>query len=182
VPRIEAVRNNLLNQISRLDRVTSELKSKDDKIVQSMVLAVREKNVQYSAVLSSEMVTSRSLCKSAYIAKVTLEKLLIKIGSVSNFGDIVIVLSPALAVVKILRALLTPSLPDTDQDLGIISELLGSILLDAGQVGGYTINFETANEEAARLVDDASLIAAKKIKEEFDNLPDLASLIPSGLT
>ena len=29
-----------------------------------------------------------------------------------------------------------------------ISELLGGLLIDAGQVGGYTINFRAANEEA----------------------------------
>jgi hypothetical protein len=67
-----------------------------------------------------------------------------------------------------------------EEELGVTSELLGGILVDAGQIGGYTINFETANEEAARLIDEASLNVEQRMKEEFPCTPDLP-VIPSNL-
>jgi len=70
-----------------------------------------------------------------------------------------------------------PFVPEMETDLGVIAELLSGILVDAGQVGGYTINFETANEEAARLVEEASATVEQVMKEEFPGIPDLP-LIP----
>jgi hypothetical protein len=70
-----------------------------------------------------------------------------------------------MAVVKNIRASLITSLPESEDELGIISELLGCILIDAGQVGAYTINFEIANEEAVYLLNEASLTAEQNIKK-----------------
>jgi hypothetical protein len=39
------------------------------------------------------------------------------------------------------------------------------------------INFETANEKASHLMTEASLIAERKIKEEFADIPDLAPIV-----
>jgi hypothetical protein len=66
-----------------------------------------------------------------------------------------------------------------EEELGLISELLSGILVDAGQVGGYTINFETANEEAVRLIDEAAATVDQKMKEEFPGIPDLQAAIPA---
>jgi hypothetical protein len=67
-----------------------------------------------------------------------------------------------------------------EEELGVISELLSGILVDAGQVGGYTINFETANEEAVRLIDEASGVVEQKMKEEFPGIPDLPGVTASA--
>jgi len=115
-----------------------------------------------------------------FLSRVALEKLVARLSSASDFGDLVIVLSPAMAVVKNLRSSLTPHVPEMEGELGIISELLSGILVDAGQVGGYTINFETANEEAVRLIDEASTTVERKMKEEFPGIPDLP-VIPQNL-
>jgi hypothetical protein len=85
-----------------------------------------------------------------------------------------------MAVVKNLRSSLTPHVPEMEVELGIISELLSGILVDAGQVGGYTINFETANEEAVRLIDEATQTVEQKMKEELPGIPDLP-VIPQKL-
>jgi division protein CdvB (Snf7/Vps24/ESCRT-III family) len=111
---------------------------------------------------------------------VALEKIEGKLSSAGDFGDLVIVLSPAMAVVKSLRSSLTPLVPEMEEELGVISELLSGILVDAGQVGGFTINFETANEEAVRLIDEASGVVEQKMKEEFPGIPDLPGVTASA--
>jgi hypothetical protein len=78
-----------------------------------------------------------------------------------------------MALVKNVRSSLTPFVPEMEEELGIISELLSGILVDAGQVGGYTINFETANEEAVRLIDESSGAVESKMREELPGIPDL---------
>jgi len=172
-PRLEAVQKKIQVQVSRLDELHAVLKSKDEESFRKLMASIKDNNAQYSTVLSSELAKARQISRVVFLAKVALEKLITRLSSASDFGDLVIVLSPAMSVVKNLRSSLTPQVPEMEGELGIISELLSGILVDAGQVGGFTINFETANEEAARFIEEASLSAEQKMKEDFPGIPDL---------
>ena len=175
-PRLDAVQKKIQVQVLRLEELHELLKSKDEDLFRRLVASVEENNAQYSTVLSSDLARARQVSRVVFLSRVALEKLVAKLSSASDFGDLVIVLSPAMAVVKSLRSSLTPHVPEMEGELGIISELLSGILVDAGQVGGYTINFETANEEAVRLIDEASLAVEQKMKEEFPGIPDLPAM------
>ncbi|HZC88194.1 MAG TPA: hypothetical protein VE199_01135 [Nitrososphaera sp.] len=179
-PRLDMVQKKIQVQILHLDELHKVLKAKDEDAFRRMVASINENNIQYSTILSSEIAKARQVSRIVSISKFVLEKLVAKLSSVSDFGDLVVVLSPAMAVVKNLRSSLTPHVAEMEEELGVISELLSCILVDAGQVGGYTINFETANEEAVRLIDEASLYVEQKMKEEFPGIPDLP-IIPSKL-
>lgn len=181
-PRLDAVQKKIQAQIARLEELYSALKSKDEDAFRKLVASIKESNTQYSTVLSADLARARQVNRVVFLSRVALEKLAAKLSSVTDFGDLVIVLSPAMAVVKNLRSSLTPQVPEMEVELGIISELLSGILVDAGQVGGYTINFETANEEAVRLIDEASLVVEQKMKEEFPGIPDLPTIVPSSST
>ena len=181
-PRLDAVQKKIQVQIARLEELYSALKSKDEDAFHKLVASIKESNTQYSTVLSADLARARQVSRVVFLSRVALEKLAAKLSSVTDFGDLVIVLSPAMAVVKNLRSSLTPQVPEMEVELGIISELLSGILVDAGQVGGYTINFETANEEAVRLIDEASLVVEQKMKEEFPGIPDLPTIVPSSST
>lgn len=181
-PRLDAVQKKIQAQIARLEELYSALKSKDEDAFRKLVASIKESNTQYSTVLSADLARARQMSRVVFLSRVALEKLAAKLSSVTDFGDVVIVLSPAMAVVKNLRSSLTPQVPEMEVELGIISELLSGILVDAGQVGGYTINFETANGEAVRLIDEASLVVEQKMKEEFPGIPDLPTIVPSSST
>jgi division protein CdvB (Snf7/Vps24/ESCRT-III family) len=172
-PRLEAVQKRIENQIGRLENLQSTMNARDDETFRKLMTSIKESNAQYSTVLSAELSKARQMSRIVSIAKLALEKIHGRLATVSDFGDLVIVLSPAMAVVKNVRSSLVPYLPELEEELGIISELLSGILVDAGQVGGYTINFETANEEAVRIVEDASNIVEQKMKEELPGIPDL---------
>ncbi|HXG07167.1 MAG TPA: hypothetical protein VNI77_07570 [Nitrososphaera sp.] len=177
-PRLDAVQKRIQVQIARLDEIHTSLKSKDEDIFRKLVDSIKENNVQLSTVLSSELTKSRQISRLVSLSKVALEKLVARLSSASDFGDLVIVLSPAMSIVKNLRSLLSQHVPEMEIELGIISELLSGILVDAGQVGGYVINFETANEEAVRLIEEATLAVEQKMKEEFPGIPDLPEIPP----
>lgn len=179
-PRLSAVQKKIQMQICHLQELYRLLKVKDEELLHKLITSIKENNIQYSTMLSAELAKAMRISRVILISKVTLEMLTTKLCSASDFGDLVIILSPTMAVVKNLRSSLTPLVPEMEEELGIISETLSSILVDAGQVGGYTINFETANEEAARLIDEASLTVEEKMKVEFPDIPDLP-MVPSKL-
>jgi hypothetical protein len=165
-PRIDSLVCKIDVQIVKWDHILQELKLIDDKMLNNRMLSIKENNSQYSMIPSVDNVQSRRrTIQILLLSKIAFEVLKNKLLGISNFEDIVIVLAPAMAVVKNIRASLIPSLPESEDELGIISELLGCILIDAGQVGAYTINFEIANEEAVYLLNEASLTAEQNIKK-----------------
>ena len=58
--------------------------------------------------------------------------------------------------------------------MGEVSSLLSGILVDAGSMGGYTMNFETANEEAEMALSEAAAVAESRMKEKFPDIPQSA--------
>jgi division protein CdvB (Snf7/Vps24/ESCRT-III family) len=172
-PRLEAVQKRIEVQIARLEALAGDLRLRDEDTFRKLMGSIKESNAQYSTVLSAELARARQVSRVVAISKAALEKIHSRLSSAGDFGDLVIILAPAMAVVKNVRSSLTPYVPEMEEELGIVSELLSGILVDAGQVGGYTINFETANEEAARTVEEASLAVEQKMKEEFPGIPDL---------
>ena len=179
-PRLEAVQKRIEVHVAKLEALSAELKSKDEDTFRKLVTSIKESNAQYSTVLSAELARARHMNRVVATSKAALEKIQGKLSSAGDFGDIVIILAPAMAVVKSVRSSLTPYVPEMEEGLGVVSELLSGILVDAGQVGGYTINFETANEEAVKLVEEASTTVEQKMKEEFPGIPDLPVLPPKA--
>jgi division protein CdvB (Snf7/Vps24/ESCRT-III family) len=179
-PRLEAVQKRIEAHVAKLEALSAELKSKDEETFRKLVASIKESNAQYSTVLSAELARARQVSRVVATSRAALEKIQGRLSSAGDFGDLVIILAPAMAVVKSVRSSLTPYVPEMEEGLGVVSELLSGILVDAGQVGGYTINFETANEEAVRLVEEASTTAEQKMKEEFPGIPDLPVLPPKA--
>jgi division protein CdvB (Snf7/Vps24/ESCRT-III family) len=180
-PRLDAVSKKIQVQIARLEELHSINRLKDNEIFSKLMVSMKQNNAQHSTLLSSELSRARQLSRILLLSAVALEKLLSKLSSASDFGNVVIVLSPAMAVVKNLRSTITPHVAEMEGELGVISELLSGILVDAGQVGGFTINFETANEEAVFFIEEVSHIVDHKMKEEFSKMPELP-LIPVRLS
>jgi division protein CdvB (Snf7/Vps24/ESCRT-III family) len=170
---LDAVSKKIQVQIDRLEELHSIYRLKDNEIFSKLTVSMKQNNVQHSTLLSSELARERQLSRVLLLSCVALEKMLSRLSSASDFGNLVIVLSPAMAVVKNLRSSISPHVPEMEGEFGLISELLSGILVDAGQVGGFTINFETANEEAARFIGELSQIVDNKMQEEFSKMPEL---------
>ena len=43
--------------------------------------------------------------------------------------------------------------------------------MDAGQIGGYNMNFNAANEEAQNILAEASTVAEQTVRDKFPDLP-----------
>jgi division protein CdvB (Snf7/Vps24/ESCRT-III family) len=172
-PRLDAVKKKIQVQIDRLEELRSINTIKDTEIFARLTDSLHDKNTQHLTLLSSELTRSRQLARVLLLSCVSLEKLMVKISTASDFGNLVMVLSPAMAVIKNLRSSITSYVPEMEGELGIISELLSGILVDAGQVGGFTINFEKANEQAVQFLGEVSEVVDQKMEEGFSKVPEL---------
>jgi len=74
-------------------------------------------------------------------------------------------------VLRGIRNGMSAIFPEAEREIGQIGNLLSGIIVDAGQSTGLNINFETANDDAQKILTEAATVAEQKIKEKFPELP-----------
>ncbi|MFL6328646.1 MAG: Snf7 family protein [Nitrososphaeraceae archaeon] len=175
-PRVDAVLKRIDFQISKLEIIANDLKSNDYEIFRNAMSLLKENNSERARVYLSDLMQIRKISKTVVLSKIVFENLKIQLNTISSIVDLVSLLSPTIAVVKNIRSSLIPYIPESEGEVGEISELLGGILIDAGQVGSYVINFEAANEKALHIINEVLIFVEQKIKQEFPILTALESI------
>ncbi len=181
-PRIEEAQKKLQMQVSKLDSISARMHEKDQVIFKRIVLAMQSHDAQHARVLSGELSQIRKMSKMINSAKLALEQIQLRLNTITELGDVVVTLSPAMSVIKGLQGGLSGMMPEADQSFAQISDLLGNIMTDSGQIpngeiGGYT----AVNEDTSRIMEEASAIVEMNMKSKFPDLPSsTASRVPEA--
>lgn len=170
-PRLEAAIRQIQIQISKLDATSLKLRERDAAIFNKVVASIQKHDMQHASVFANELAEIRKMNKMVTSAKLALEQIVLRLNTVQELGDIVVTLAPAMGVIRNIKSGLVSVLPEAESEISEISNLLGSILVDAGQLGSSTINFEAANEDAEKILAEASAVAEQKMRERFPDLP-----------
>ena len=171
-PRIEEAQKKLQMQISKLDSITGRMQEKDQLIFKRVVLAMQSHDSQHARVLSGELSQIRKMNKMVTSAKLALEQIQLRLNTITELGDVVVTLSPAMSVIKGLQGGLTGMMPEADQSFGQISELLGNIITDSGQMPNAEIGTITnTNDDTLRIMEEASAVVEMNMKNKFPDLP-----------
>ncbi len=177
--RLDTAQKKLQLQITRLGEIDTKLKSKHDVIFSKIVDAKKSNNETYAKVYANELAEVRKMNKMVTQSKLALEQIALRLNTVSELGDVVVTLTPAMGVIKNIQSGVMNILPEAEHEISEINGLLSGILVDAGQMGGHNINFENSSAESRQIMDEASAIAEEKMKEQFPDLPSAAdSLLP----
>lgn len=170
-PRLEQAVRQIQSQIAKLDATSSKLKERDVAIFGRVVGSIQKHDMQHASVFANELAEVRKMNKMVVQARLALEQIVLRLNTVQELGDIVVTLTPAMAVIRSVKSGLVSVLPEAESEIGEISGLLSGILVDAGQLGGYTLNFEAANEDAEKILAEASAVAEQRMKDRFPELP-----------
>ena len=176
-PRLEQAGRQIQVQIAKLDATSAKLRERDSSIFNKVVAAIAKHDSQHANILANELSEVRKMNKMVTQAKLALEQITLRLNTVQELGDIVVTLSPAMGVIRNVRSGLVSVIPEAEHEIGEISGLLSSILVDAGQLGAGVINFESANEEADKILAEAGAVAEQKMRDKF---PDLPNTVPTG--
>ena len=171
-PRIEEAQKKLQMQISKLESISSKMDEKDHLIFKRVVHAMQNHDSQYAKILSNELSQIRKMNKMISSAKLALEQIQLRLNTITELGDVVITLSPAMSVIKGIQGGLSSMMPEADQSFGQISDLLGSIMADSGQIPTAEITGSSGlNEDSMKIIEEASAIVEQNMKDKFPDLP-----------
>ncbi len=171
-PRIEEAQKKLQMQIARLDGISARMQEKDKVIFKRVVLAMQSHDSSHARLLSGELSQIRKMNKMVTSAKLALEQIQLRLNTITELGDVVVTLSPAMSVIKGIQGGLSSMMPEADQSFGQISDLLGSIMADSGQIPTAEIGASTGlNEDSMKIIEEASAIVEQNMKDKFPDLP-----------
>ncbi|MGH9980354.1 MAG: Snf7 family protein [Nitrososphaeraceae archaeon] len=171
-PKIEDAQKKLQLQISKLDGISSKMHEKDHLIFKRIVYAMQNHDSQYAKVLSNELSQIRKMNKMVSSAKLAMEQIQLRLNTITELGDVVVTLSPAMSVIKGIQGGLSSMMPEADQSFGQISDLLSSIMNDSSQIPNTEISGTgMISEDSMKILEEASMVVEQSMKDKFPDLP-----------
>ncbi len=177
-PQIEQANRQIRVLISQLDNTVGRIKQRDATIFKGVVTALAKHDSQHAAVYANELTEVRKMGKLVTQAQLALEQISLRLGTITDLGEIATTLAPAVAVIRSMKESLKTALPEADKEIGEISGLLSSVLIDAGTTGGLSLNFDAANEDAQRILEEAAVVAEQRMQDNFPQIP--AGVLPQS--
>jgi division protein CdvB (Snf7/Vps24/ESCRT-III family) len=173
-PRIEEAQKKLEMQITKLESISGKIVEKDQLIFKRIVHSIQNHDVQYAKLLSNELSQIRKMSKMVDSAKLALEQIQLRLNTITELGDVVVTLTPAMSVIKNIQGGLTSMVPEADQSLSQISDLMGGILSDSAQIPKHEVDSgRPLSEESTSIIEEATTLVEQSMKEKFPDLPSL---------
>ena len=104
-------------------------------------------------------------------ARLALDQVSLRIKTVSELGDVVAALGPCVGVLRSVSTGLGGVLPEAENELGDIGNMLSGLMFEAGTSSGMSLNFNSVNEDAAKILDEAAIVAEQRVSSNFPDLP-----------
>jgi division protein CdvB (Snf7/Vps24/ESCRT-III family) len=170
-PRMNQAIRRLELQIHRLDQANERFTQKDKALFAKIVAAYEKHDSAHANIYANELAEVRKMEKLVMNAKLALDQVQLRLQTVTEFGDIVATLGPVIGVLRSVSVGLVGVIPEAENELGDIGNMLSGLMLDAGQSSGLSLNFNSVNEDAAKILDEAATVAEQKISANFPDLP-----------
>jgi division protein CdvB (Snf7/Vps24/ESCRT-III family) len=172
-PRIEEAQRKLQIQIAKLEGMSSKMQDKDRMIFSRIVKAMQNHDSHYGKLLSGELSQIRKMIKMIDSAKAAFEQIQLRLNTMTELGDVVVTLSPAMNAIKGIQGGLSSMMPQADQSFGQISDLLGNIMTDSNQTptAGLDSSSIKLDEEAMDIIQEATSIVEQNTRDKIPDLP-----------
>lgn len=172
-PRIELAIRRVEAQIQYLESALNRLSERDRVLFSRVVDAYSRHDIQRANILANELAELRKMASFMMNAQLSLERVVLRLKTVSQLGNVVVTLAPATKVLQSVRSGVAGILPNAERELGQVGTILNEIMVEAGQSMGMTPDFEVANEDARKILSEAAMVAEQRMKEKFPELPAL---------
>lgn len=173
--RVELAIKRIETQIQYIEDVLNRLSERDKYLFSRVVDAYSRHQMQRARVLANELAELRKMANLMMNAELALERVVLRLRTVSQLGNVVSILTPAVQVLQNVRVGLSGFLPSAERELGQVSVILNELIVEAGGVTGLTPNFETPSDDAQRILEEAALVAEQKMSEKFPELLSIKS-------
>jgi len=163
---------SLTSQISKLDKTVIKMGEKEKVLFNKTTAAFQKHDTTMAQAYANELSEHRKAMKLVQSSRLCLEQVQMRLKTITDFGDLANVIAPVGQVVRTVRTSLQKVMPSANDTLSEISTGLQGMMLDIGSVPGLSMNFDSNNEEADRILAEAAVVAESKMASSLPDIPD----------
>ena len=169
--RIEMATTKLRTQTNRLERTIHQMETRDNTIHGKCVQALEARDTQTATMYANECVEIRKMIKTSLKSQMCLEQAVLRLQTIEEFGEMASGMSLVRSVLGNIKAELQGKLPDISTGIGDVENSLENLTSDIGQAIDADGAYVLANNESARILKEADLVAEQKMSQKFPEIP-----------
>jgi len=168
---ISGVVTSLRVQENRLEDISHRFSDRGRQLFEKCVLAQQEKDSYKAAMYAEEVVQLKKMNAVVLRSQHSLRQVALRLETLEDFKDAGAILGPIVTVVNQIRGDLAGVVPEVSNGLAHIDEVLDTLIIEAGTAGSPMLDSSASNEEAMKILQEASEISAMRMKGKFPELP-----------
>ncbi|QKQ99342.1 hypothetical protein GWK48_02085 [Metallosphaera tengchongensis] len=165
----------LKTTINRLEVYISKMQERDRVLFERIVTAQMSKDNARAAMYANEIAEIRKMTKQLIGVQIALEQVQLRLETVTEVADVFNSLIPVIGVVRELRNAIKGVMPEISMELTEVEEGLQEVVIEAGDFTGGGLEQAASSPEARKILQEASMIAEQRMKENFPDLPSFVS-------
>jgi len=171
-PKLEFAIRRIEMQGQAIEGTIIRFKERDRSLFSKVVDAYSKHDTQRANTYANELAEIRKTANFMLSAKLALERVVLRLSTVTMLGNAAAAIAPAVKVLQSIRTGIAGVLPNAGEELDVVITLLDEIMVESGQTG-IGFGFEAASEDAMKILDEAAIVAEQRMKERFPELPTL---------
>jgi division protein CdvB (Snf7/Vps24/ESCRT-III family) len=153
----------------------SRLQQRDKDLFQRCVGAQVSKDFAHAKIYANESAEIRKIAKVVLGSELALEKVILRLETVEEFGNIMSQMAPVMSIVKETKSKIAGIVPQVASELDEVNGLLGDLTDESGEVISTNIPVEATDAEAKKVLEETGLVAEQRLRDQFPDLPTLES-------
>jgi division protein CdvB (Snf7/Vps24/ESCRT-III family) len=180
--RIAQASLRLQAQFDKLEQMYTKLQQRDRDLFQRCVGAQVSKDIDHSRIYANECAEIRKIAKVVLGSQLALEKVILRLETVKDFGDIMVQMAPVMSIVKDTKSKIAGIVPQVATELEEVNDTLADLANEATAETTITnLPIEATDEEAKKVLEETGLVAEQRLRDHFPDLPTLEPT-PSDVT
>ena len=171
--KIEFAQSKLQTQITKLDGINMKLQRKHDSIFEKIVSAQKSNKNGYAKAYAIELAQLRKMKNMVSGAKLSMEQVQLRLSTVSELGDVIVTLSPAMSLIKGLSSSLSGIMPEANASMQDLSQILGDVMAGSSVNGNAMMETGISeNSDTLAILEEAHSVIEGETKVTIPEVPE----------
>ncbi len=180
--RIDQAKFRLQAQYDKLEQTYARIQQRDKDLFQRCVGAQLSDDSAHARIYANECAEIRKIAKVVLGSELALERVILRLETVREFGAVWADIAPVLGIVKDTKSKIAGIVPQVASELDEVNNLLEEMTTEEGvDVTSTTSPPEATDDEAKKILEETGVIAEEKLKEHFPELPSISERLSSQI-
>jgi len=169
--KIDGAGKKMECQILRLEQTHNKLKQNYDYIFKKIVDAKLTRNESKARTYAIELQEVKKAKNKIAEAKLAMEQIKIRLGTVSELGDIVVTLSPCMSLIKGLAPSISTLMPQMHTSMEDLTSMFGDMLTDSSMSQESMTQTYQGNTDTEAILQEAHDVIEGKTRTAMPEPP-----------